>query len=169
MKKLGYCPKCKLEFEYNINNMEEFNNVFCPNCKSRVSNNYVKPKQISKADRVAGSIFSKLLKIYFYIYLILSSIGLIAYFLGAIALFKGLITVALVFYLIELMFGYTRNIFGLFGMIVSIGIFSFLLNDIVMGIFLGASTIFILTGLLRLLFIFILVKIDQKFAKKIDK
>ncbi len=166
MKKLGYCPTCKLEFEYNINNMEEFNNVFCPNCNQRVSNNYVRPKQISKADKVAGSIFSKVLKIYFYFYLIISCIALAVYFLGFIALFKGLITVALVLYLIELMLGYTRNIFGLFGMIVSIGIFSLILNDIVMGIFLGACTIFILSGLLRLLFIFVLVKIDQKIAKK---
>ena len=166
MKKLGYCPTCRLEFEYNVNNMEELNNVFCPKCNARVSNNYVRPKQISKADKVAGSIFSKLLKIYFYFYLIRSCIGLAVYFLGFIGLFKGLITAALILYLIELMLGYTRNIFGLFGMIVSIAICSFLLNDIVMGIFLGSCIIFIISGLLRLLFIFLLVKIDQRMTKK---
>lgn len=166
MKKLGYCPNCKLEFEYNINNMEEFNNVFCPKCNNRVSNNYVRPKQLSKADRVAGSIFSKVLKIYFYFYLITSIIALTFYILGYNKLFIYTTSLALILYLIELLLGYTRNILGLSGMIISITICSFILKDIKTGIFLGSCIIFILSGLIRILFIFILYKIDQKTMKK---
>ena len=166
MKKLGYCPNCKLEFEYQINNMEDYNNVFCPQCSNRVSNNYVKPKQISKADRVAGSIFSKILKIYFYFYLITSIIGLIGYFTGLQTLFTVSITIALVLYVIELLLGYTRNILGLTGMIISISICSYVLNDIKTGVFLGAAIIFLLSGLLRLLFFFILYKVDQRMTRK---
>ena len=165
MKKIGYCNDCRLEFEYQINNMEEYNNVFCPKCRKRVSNNYVKPKQISKADVVAGSIFSKTLKIYFYFYLIMSTIALTFYILGNKSVFITLTTISLVLYIIELLLGYTRNILGLGGMIISISICSYILNDIKMGIYLGSCIIFILTGLLRLLFIFIIVRIDEKTRK----
>ena len=165
MKKLGYCPDCKLEFEYNINNMEEFNNVFCPKCNNRVSNNYVRPKQISKADKIAGSIFSKILKIYFYFYLITSIIALTFYILGFNNLFIYTTSLALVLYVIELLLGYTRNILGLSGMIISITICIFLLKDIKMGIFLGSCIIFIISGLLRILFFFILYKIDKRVTK----
>ena len=165
MKKLGYCPSCKLEFEYNVNNMEELNNVFCPNCNNRVSNNYVRPKTLSKADRVAGSIFSKILKIYFWFYLIISIIALSFYLIGLTNLFIITTSIALALYVIELLLGYTRNILGLSGMIISITICSYILKDIKMGIFLGSCIIFIISGLLRLLFIFILVKIDEKTRK----
>lgn len=166
MKKLGYCNDCKLEFEYQINNMEEYNNVFCPKCNKRVSNNYVRPKQLSKKDIIAGNIFEKVLKIYFYFYLIISLIALTFYILGFKEIFIFLTTLSLILYLVELLFGYTRNIFGLGGMLISITICSIILNDIKMGIYLGSCLIFILTGLLRMLFFFIIFKIDEKTRKK---
>ncbi len=165
MKKLGYCPNCNLEFEYNINNMNDFNNVFCPKCNNRVSNNYVKPKQMSKTDRVAGSIFSKLITFYFYFYLIMSSIGLVCYILDFMTPFKIFTTLSLILYVIELLMGYTRNVFGLSGMIISIVICSLKLNDIKMGIYLGSCIMFIISGLLRLLFWFIIYRIDRKVTK----
>lgn len=166
MKKVCCCQSCNYEFEVIINNMEEYNNVFCPKCNNKVNLNYRKPKQISKIDRKANNVFNILIKIYAYFYLIFGTLGLIGFIIGSTLLFKTSAIIALIVYIIELLFGYIRNIFGLFGIIISSLICIFITNDIVKGIYLGGCIIFILSALIKILFFKLLIILDKKLTKK---
>ena len=168
MKKLGYCPNCNLEFEYQINNMEEYNNVFCPKCNNRVSNNYVRPKTITKADKVAENILHILYNIYFYSYLVKGLLGLISYLLGLDSLFKIFGIIGAIFILIDFINGFLR---GTIGLLLS-GIIIFICNSklgiLDLSIYLGISISLLTYGILKILFIKLLFKIDEKTKKNLQ-
>ena len=166
MKKLGYCPNCKLEFEYQINNMQEFNNVFCPKCNSRVSNNYRRPKTITKADRVAENVLHIIYKIYYYAYLIIGILGLIFYFSNMYSLFKVFSIIGIVFILLDFINGFLR---GTIGVILS-GIAIFICNEklgaLETSIYLGTCFALLGYGILKILFVKLLYKIDRLSKRK---
>ena len=166
MKKLGYCPDCKLEFEYQINNMEEFNNVFCPKCNKRVSNDYTRPKTITKADQVAKNVLEVILKVNSYFYLLIGALGLIFYYSGITKWFSIFAIVGLAFLLIDFLSGFIRGLIIM--VLLCISIYICTLNGILneTAILLGTCFALLGYGIIKILFFKMLFKIDRLSRKK---
>ena len=157
MKTIGYCDKCNLRFSYEVKNMNDLKNVICPKCSSIVTGNKP-PVKISKTEKNIGKLAYFFINFYFYFYLIFSSICLITYYLGFNKLFFVSFIIMSILYIIELLLGYTRNIFGNIGIIVG-GIIGYIfLNNIM----LGATYVFFISSIIKLIINFILNVIIRK-------
>ena len=157
MKKEGYCDKCDLKFTYEIKNMNDTKNVKCPKCNSDVTGKTA-PIKVTKIEKAVGNTANVLIDIYFYFYLIFSIIGLITYYIGLNKLFIVSFIIMMILYVIELLLGYTRNIFGTLGIIIG-GIIGYIfLNNIPLGI----TYVFLISGIIKLIINFILNVIIRK-------
>lgn len=154
-----YCKKCNFEFDNNFIKKDETGNILCPKCNNAIDITARKTIPVrTKADRVA----TKALNIYFDIYIILSILAVISYFLkfniGVIIL---AILMSIVF-VIELIFGFTRNYFGLGGYILSIILGIWYIKEPLLGFAVGTSFMFFISSIIRLIIRGIL-KIIYKF------
>lgn len=143
-----YCKKCNFEFSDKFSKRDASGNLLCPKCNNRVDAYSKKPgPTITKVDKVA----SKALNIYFDIYIILSIIAVISYFLNLnIVVIIASIIMSIVF-LIELLFGFTRNYFGIGGYILSIVLGIYFIKEPLLGFAVGTSFMFLIASIIRLI------------------
>ena len=86
-------------------------------------------------------IFYSMINIYFYFYFVTSLLSLIFYFTNHITLFNITTIIIIIGIIIDFLIGYTRNIFGTMGLIISSVIGICVLKDIKIGIFLGITVL----------------------------
>ena len=146
MKKEGYCDKCNLKFTYEIKTMNDTKNIICPKCNNNVTGKKA-PIKISKTEKTIEKTANTLIDLYFYFYLIFSTIGLITYYLGLNKLFQITFIIMIIIYVIELLLGYTRNIFGTLGIIIGAILGHIFLNNIL----LGATYIFFISSIIKII------------------
>lgn len=164
MKKSGYCLKCDFEFEYVINNINDLNNVLCPKCSNKIDVNRKKVIPSSKFVKNVDKISHGLIDFWYYFYLIFSVIGLVSFYLGFNKFLIIFSIISLVVYFIELMFGFARNILGLFGLIISSFIGVFIFKDVLIGICVGSCYIFLISGIVKIIFNFIINRLYRKYG-----
>ena len=83
----------------------------------------------------AGNILARIYNFMFYIYFVLSIMGFLFYFLKLFILFRIVVVVSLILYVVEVMMGIDKNVFGLSG-ITGFGIIGYLINKSVDSVFL---------------------------------
>ena len=96
-----------------------------------------KRKREKENESILENLFYTSMSIFYYFYLVTSSIALIGYFTNHMNLFNIFTIIIIIGIVIDFLLGFTRNIFGTIGLIVSSIIGVYLLKDIKMGIFLG--------------------------------
>lgn len=164
VRKRGYCLKCDFEFDYVVNNMNDLNNLLCPKCGNRIDVNSKKVVPPSKFSKNADKIAYKVLDFYYYFYLIFSIIGIVSFYLGFNKLLIISSIISFIVYFIELMIGFTRNIFGLFGLLVSFVIGVFVVNDLLIGICIGSCYLFFISGIFKIIFNLIINRLYRKYG-----
>ena len=164
MKKKLYCRYCNLEFEKEIKTMEDTKNITCPNCKKQVGDKDRKPEVVTKTDRKVESLANNIMNIYYYFYLVASTLALIFYFTNHIKLFEITTIITLIGIVIDYLLGYTRNIFGTLGLIISIGLGIYLINDIKIGALLGITVCTFLSSFIKQILNKILNKLFRKYG-----
>ena len=164
MKKKLYCRYCNLEFEKEIKTMEDTRNITCPNCKKQVSDKDRKPEVVTKTDRKVESLAYTLMNIYFYFYFVTSTLALIFYFTNYTKLFEITTILIIIGIIIDYLRGYTRNIFGTLGLIISIGLGIYLINDIKIGAFLGITVCTFISSFIKQIINKIINKLFRKYG-----
>ncbi len=164
MKKLGYCGYCDLEFEYEIKTIEDTKNVICPNCNKRINPKSKKIVPLTKTEKTVDNIANTIINIYFYFYLVTSTLGLIFYFTKLTKLFEIATILIIIGIIIDYLRGYTRNIFGTLGLIISIGLGIYLLNDIKTGAFLGITVCTFISSFIKQIINKIINKLFRKYG-----
>ena len=164
MKKKLYCRYCKNEFEKEIKTMNDIRNITCPNCKKQVSDKDRKPEVVTKTDRKVESLAYTLMDIYFYFYFVTSSLSLIFYFTNYIKLFEITTIITIIGIVIDYLLGYTRNIFGTLGLIISIGLGIYLINDIKTGALLGITVCTFISSFIKQIINKIINKLFRKYG-----
>ena len=163
MKKKLYCRYCNLEFEKEIKTMEDIRNITCPKCKKKVSDKDRKPEVVTKTDRKVENIANTLMNIYFYFYFVTSTLSLIFYFTNYIKLFEVTTIITIIGIVIDYLFGYTRNLFGTLGLLISSIIGIHLLNDTKQGIFLGITVCTFISSFIKVIINKILNNLFRKY------
>ncbi len=148
MKKKCYCTVCDYEFTHFINSMTDMEVIKCPKCGRSLK---IREDHETRCERNVGIVFEKIISFYYYYYLIFSSLCLISYYLNLVNLVVVFSCFMLVLYIIELCLGFSRNIFGLLGVIVS-GIVGYVLTSSVIGILVGISYIFFISGVIKVIY-----------------
>lgn len=164
MKKKLYCRYCNNEFEKQIKTMEDIRNITCPNCKKQVSDKDRKPEVVTKTDRKVENIANTLMNIYFYFYFVTASLSLIFYFTNYIKLFEITTIITIIGIVIDYLFGYTRNLFGTLGLLISSIIGIHLLNDTKQGIFLGITVCTFISSFIKVIINKILNRLFRKYG-----
>ena len=164
MKKKLYCRYCNLEFEKEIKTMEDTRNITCPNCKKQVSDKDRKPEVVTKNDRKVESLAYTLMNIYFYFYFVTSSLSLIFYFTHYTKLFEITTTITLIGIVIDYLLGYTRNLFGTFGLLISSVLGVLILKDTKEGIFLGITVCTFISSFIKQIINKIINKLFRKYG-----
>ena len=164
MKKNGYCLECDSEFNYNVNNMSDLDNVLCPKCGNKIDVNCKKKVYTSKGVQVFDKTVHKLLDFYYYFYFILSIIGLVGFYLEFNKLLVISSIISFIAYFIELIIGFTRNILGLFGLIISFIIGVFVIKDLFIGICVGACYLFFISGIFKIIYNLIINRLYRKYG-----
>lgn len=96
-------------------------------------------------------IFYSMINIYFYFYFVTSLLSLIFYFTNHITLFNITTIIIIIGIIIDFLIGYTRNIFGTMGLIISSVIGICVLKDIKIGIFLGITVCTFISSSIKLI------------------
>ena len=164
MKKHGYCEYCDLEFEYEIKTIEDTKNVTCPKCNKRVNPKSKKIIPLTKKEKTVDNIANTIINIYYYFYIVTSTLGLIFYFTKLAKLFEITSILIIIGIIIDYLRGYTRNIFGTLGLLISIGFGIYLLNDIKIGAFLGIVTITFISSFIKQIIYKIINKLFRKYG-----
>lgn len=164
MKKVGYCWDCNLEFEYELRTKNDLKNVRCPKCNNNINPNSKKQTELTKIDKVVGNIFNTIINIYFYFYFITSLISLIFYFAKLYKLFSVVTIIIIIGIIIDYIFGYTRNLFGILGLILSSIVAVYLIKDIKMGIFLGIAVCTFISSFIKILLNRLIRRLFRKYG-----
>ena len=164
MKKQGYCEYCDLEFDYEVNNMNDLKNVTCPKCNNKINPKSKKIIPLTKTEKTVDNIANTIINIYFYFYLVTSTLGLIFYFTKLTKLFEIIGVLIIIGIIIDYLRGYTRNLFGTLGLIISIGIGIYLLNDIKIGALLGITVCTFISSFIKQILNKILNKLFRKYG-----
>ena len=164
MKKKLYCRYCNLEFEKEIKTMEDTRNITCPNCKKQVSNKDRKPEVVTKTDRKVESLAYTLMNIYFYFYFVTSTLALIFYFTNHIKLFEITTTITIIGIVIDYLLGYTRNLFGTLGLLISSVLGVYILKDTKEGIFLGITVCTFISSFIKVIINKLLNRLFRKYG-----
>lgn len=164
MKKRLYCRYCNLEFEKEIKTMEDTRNITCPNCKKQVSDKDRKPEVVTKTDRKVESLAYTLMNIYFYFYFVTSTLSLIFYFTNHIKLFEITTTITIIGIVIDYLLGYTRNLFGTLGLLISSILGVLILKDTKTGIFLGITVCTFISSFIKVIINKLLNRLFRKYG-----
>ena len=164
MKKKLYCRYCNLEFEKEIKTMEDTRNITCPNCKKQVSNKDRKPEVVTKTDRKVESLAYTLMNIYFYFYFVTSTLSLIFYFTNHIKLFEITTIITIIGIVIDYLLGYTRNLFGTLGLLISSILGVLILKDTKQGIFLGITVCTFISSFIKVIINKLLNRLFRKYG-----
>lgn len=164
MKKKLYCRYCNLEFEKEIKTMEDTRNITCPNCKKQVSNKDRKPEVVTKTDRKVESLAYTLMNIYFYFYFVTSTLALIFYFTNHIKLFEITTIITIIGIVIDYLLGYTRNLFGTLGLLISSVLGVYILKDTKEGIFLGITVCTFISSFIKVIINKLLNRLFRKYG-----
>ena len=164
MKKKLYCRYCNLEFEKEIKTMEDIRNITCPNCKKQVSDKDRKPEVVTKTDRKVESLAYTLMNIYFYFYFVTSTLALIFYFTNHIKLFEITTTITIIGIVIDYLLGYTRNLFGTLGLLISSILGVLILKDTKQGIFLGITVCTFISSFIKVIINKLLNRLFRKYG-----
>ena len=164
MKKKLYCRYCNLEFEKEIKTMEDTRNITCPNCKKQVSDKDRKPEVVTKTDRKVESLAYTLMNIYFYFYFVTSTLALIFYFTNHIKLFEITTTITIIGIVIDYLLGYTRNLFGTLGLLISSILGVLIVKDTKQGIFLGITVCTFISSFIKVIINKLLNRLFRKYG-----
>ena len=164
MKKLGYCGYCDLEFEYEIKNMDDLKNITCPKCKRSVNPKSKKYVPLTKTEKTVDNVAHTIINIYYYFYFVTSILGLIFYFTKLTKLFEITSILIIIGIVIDYLRGYTRNIFGTLGLIISIGLGIYLINDIKIGAYLGIVVCTFISSFIKQIINKIINKLFRKYG-----
>ena len=164
MKKKLYCRYCNLEFEKEIKTMEDTRNITCPNCKKQVSDKDRKTKVVTKTDRKVESLAYTIMNIYFYFYFVTSTLALIFYFTNHIKLFEITTTITIIGIVIDYLLGYTRNLFGTLGLLISSVLGVYILKDTKQGIFLGITVCTFISSFIKVIINKIINRLFRKYG-----
>ena len=119
--------------------MNDIRNITCPNCKKQVNDKDRKPELVTKTEKNIENVVYTLMDIYFYFYFVTSSLSLIFYFTNYIKLFEITTIITIIGIVIDYLLGYTRNLFGTLGLLISSILGVLILKDTKTGIFLGIT------------------------------
>lgn len=164
MKKKLYCRYCNLEFEKEIKTIEDTRNITCPNCKKQVSDKDRKPEVVTKTDRKVESLAYTLMNIYFYFYFVTSTLALIFYFTNYTKLFEITTIITLISIVIDYLLGYTRNLFGTLGLLISSVLGVYILKDTKTGIFLGITVCTFISSFIKVIINKLLNRLFRKYG-----
>ena len=164
MKKKLYCRYCNLEFEKEIKTMEDTRNITCPNCKKQVSDKDRKPEVVTKTDRKVESLAYRLMNIYFYFYFVTSTLALIFYFTNYTKLFEITTIITLIGIVIDYLLGYTRNLFGTLGLLISSILGVYILKNTKEGIFLGITVCTFISSFIKVIINKLLNRLFRKYG-----
>lgn len=164
MKKRLYCRYCKNEFEKEIKTMNDIRNITCPNCNKIVFEKDRKPEVVTKTEENIENLVNTLVNIYFYFYFVTSILSLVFYFTNYIKLFEITSIIIIIGIVIDYIFGYTRNLFGTLGLIISSIIGVYILKDTKQGIFLGITVCTLVSSTIKVLINKVLNKLFRKYG-----
>ena len=164
MKKQGYCKYCDLEFEYEVNNMNDLKNVTCPKCNREVNPKSKKYVPLTKTEKTVDNIANTIINIYYYFYFVTSTLALIFYFTHYTKLFEITTIIIIIGIVIDYLRGYTRNLFGTLGLIISIGLGIYLINDIKIGAYLGIVVCTFISSFIKQIINKIINKLFRKYG-----
>ena len=164
MKKHGYWGYCDLEFEYEIKNMDDLKKITCPKCKRSVNPKSKKYVPLTKTEKTVDNVAHTVINIYYYFYFVTSILGLIFYFTKITKLFEITSILIIIGIVIDYLRGYTRNIFGTLGLIISIGLGIYLINDIKIGAFLGIVVCTFISSFIKQIINKIINKLFRKYG-----
>ncbi|MBQ9319136.1 MAG: hypothetical protein IJR82_05855 [Bacilli bacterium] len=115
----------------------------------KINNIETKRKKVN--NNKLDKIFYSMINIYFYFYFVTSLLSLIFYFTNHITLFNITTIIIIIGIIIDFLIGYTRNIFGTMGLIISSVIGICVLKDIKIGIFLGITVCTFISSSIKLI------------------
>ena len=164
MKKLGYCEYCDFEFNYEVNNMNDLKNIACPICNRKVNPKSKKIILLTKGEKTVENVAHTIINIYYYFYFVTSTLGLIFYFTKLTKLFEITGVLIIIGIIIDYLRGYTRNIFGTLGLIISIGLGIYLINDIKIGAYLGIVVCTFISSFIKQIINKIINKLFRKYG-----
>ena len=164
MKKKLYCRYCNLEFEKEIKTMEDTRNIICPNCKKQVSDKDRKPEVVTKTEKNIDNLANAIMNIYFYFYFVTSTLALIFYFTNNIKLFEITTTITIIGIVIDYLRGYTRNLFGTLGLLISSVLGVYILKDTKEGIFLGITVCTFISSFIKVIINKLLNRLFRKYG-----
>ena len=110
-----------------------------------------KREREKKNESILENLFYASLSAFYYFYFVTSLLSLIFYFTDNIKLFNIVTIIIIIGIIIDYILGFTRNIFGTIGLIVSSIIGVYLLKDIKMGIFLGIVVCSFISSVIKLI------------------
>ena len=164
MKKKLYCRYCNNEFEKEIKTMNDTKNITCPNCKKIIFDKDRKPEVVTKTEKTIESLAYTIINIYFYFYFAISTLSLIFYFTNRIKLFEATTIITIVGIIIDYLLGYTRNLFGTLGLLVSSLIGIYILKDTKTGIFLGITVCTFISSFIKVIINKLLNRLFRKYG-----
>ena len=164
MKKRLYCRYCKNEFEKEIKTMNDIRNITCPNCNKIVNEKDRKPEAVTKTEENIENLAYTLVNIYFYFYFVTSILSLVFFLTNYIKLFEITSIIIIIGIVIDYIFGYTRNLFGTLGLIISSVIGVYILKDTKQGIFLGITVCTLISSTIKVLINKVLNKLFRKYG-----
>lgn len=163
MKKECFCSDCNKKFSCEIKTIDDLNHLVCPIC-GKIVDKDAKPFVLpSRGEMLVDKTAKFFLNFCYYFNFLCSSLGLLCYFLGNMSLMYIFSLIMLVFYVIELLLGFDRNIFGIIGVFVfSIGGFYFFSNS-VLGLSLGCLFCFLISSVIKIIINLVLRKLFRKY------
>ena len=164
MKKRLYCRYCNLEYEKEIKTMNDIRNITCPNCNKKVNDKDRKPEVITDKERRVEDLAYTLINIYFYFYFVTSTLSLICYFTNHIKLFEITTIITIIGIVIDYLFGYTRNLFGTLGLLISSILGVYILKDTKLGIFLGITVCTFISSFIKVIINKLLNRLFRKYG-----
>lgn len=164
MKKNGYCSTCDYEFTYTINSIADLDNVVCSKCGRVIDPKSKKYVPVSKSVRRFDTVVNKALDFYYYFYFIFSIIGLAGYYFDIEKLLIVSSIISFILYFIELLFGFTRNVFGILGLIICSIIGVFVVDSLIIGICVGSCINFFISGIIKIIINTIINRLYRKYG-----
>ena len=163
MKKQMYCEKCDKMIEKEIKTKEDIKNIKCQICGNKdLKNKKILPP--TKLEKTVENITYTILNIYYYFYFVTSLLGLIFYITKYTKAFEITSIIIIVGIIIDYIMGYTRNIFGTLGLLISIGIGIYILNDTKTGLYLGIVICTLISSTIKLIINKIINKLFRKYG-----
>ena len=125
-----------------------------------------KSKKEKERESILENIFYSVMDIYYYFYFVTSTLALILYFTNHMKGFEITTIIIIIGIVIDLLLGYTRNIFGTLGLIIASVLGVYLLKDIKIGIFLGIAICTFISSTIVLIICRIVSFLIRKFSSK---